>query len=58
MVDKIVVFVSKIIFGKQYLDGYIAEPDSKEEYRLISLFPNEMAKERAMSVLEKKNSGV
>lgn len=54
MVDKIVVFVSKIIFGKQYLEGYIAEPDRKEEYRLISLFPNEIAKEKAISVLENR----
>ena len=53
MVDKIVVFVSRIIFGKQYLEGYITEPDRKEECRLISLFPNEVAKEKAISVLEK-----
>lgn len=54
MVDKIIVFVSKIIFGKQYLDGYIKEPEAKDEYRLVSLFPNETAKEKAISVLEKR----
>lgn len=54
MVDKIVVFFCKVIFGKQYLDGYIVTPDKKEEYRLVSLFPNEMAKEKATSVLEKR----
>lgn len=54
MVEKIVVFVSKIIFGKQYMEGYIIEPEEKEEYRLISLFPNETAKEKVTSVLGRK----
>lgn len=53
MIDKFVVFVSKIIFGRQYLEGYITEPEGKEEYRLVSLFPNEIAREKAMSVLKK-----
>lgn len=54
MVDKIIVFVSRIIFGKQYMDGYIREPEKKEVYKLSSLFPNEVAKEKATSVLGKK----
>lgn len=55
MVDKIVLFFSKIIFGKQYFEGYIMEPKEKEKYTLISLFPNEIAREKAISVLEKGN---
>lgn len=53
MVDKFVTFVAKIIFGKDYLDGYIEEPEKKEDYRLVSLFPNEIARDKATSVLGK-----
>lgn len=54
MIEKIVMFVSKMIFGKQYLEGYITKYDEKEDFKLISLFPNEQAKEKATNVLYKK----
>lgn len=54
MVEKIIMVVSRFIFGKQYLEGYITEPEEKEEFKLISLFPNEQAKEKAIRVLNKK----
>lgn len=53
MVEKFVTFVSGIVFGKQYFDGYIREPENKPHYNLVELFPNEIAKERAIRVLEK-----
>lgn len=53
MIEKVTKFVSKILFGKEFLDGYIKEPETKEEYELVSLFPNELAKSKAMHVLNK-----
>ena len=56
MVEKIIMVVSRMIFGKQYLEGYIMEPKEKDEFKLVSLFPNEQAKEKAISVLNEGNS--
>lgn len=51
----IVALFSKILFGKQYLEGSIVEmPHEKKEYRLTGLFPNEAAKEAAINVLKEK----
>lgn len=55
MIEKIIMVVSRMIFGEQYLEGYIIEPEEKDEFKLISLFPNEQAKEKAISVLNESN---
>lgn len=58
MIEKIVVFVSRIVFGKQYLDGYINEPEEKREYKLMPLFPNQLAKDKVTTVLKKDNLSI
>ena len=54
MIENFIAFVSRIVFGKQYSDGYMKEPEKKKEYRLVSLFPNDIAKEKAINFLEKR----
>lgn len=57
MGERIVALFSRVLFGKQYLNGYIVEmPHEKKEYRLTGLFPNEAAKKKAINVLEKAST--
>lgn len=54
MRERIVALFSRVLFGKQYLNGYVVEmPHEKKEYRLTGLFPNEEAKAKAINVLGK-----
>lgn len=47
MIEKIIELVSKAFFREQYLKGFVAERhDEKREYRLMGLFPNDIAKEK------------
>lgn len=47
MIEKINELVSKAFFREQYLKGFVAERhDEKREYRLMGLFPNDVAKKK------------
>ena len=55
MIEKIIELVSKAFFREQYLKGFVAERhDEKREYRLMGLFPNDIAKEKVINLLEKE----
>ncbi len=55
MIEKINEFVSKAFFREQYLKGFVAERhDEKREYRLMGLFPNDVAKKKVTNYLEKE----
>lgn len=57
MRERIVALFSKVFFGEQYLNGYVAEiPQEKKEYRLTGLFPNEVAKAKVINVLQKEST--
>ncbi len=55
MIEKINELVSKAFFREQYLKGFVAERhDEKREYRLMGLFPNDVAKKKVTNYLEKE----
>ena len=55
MIEKIIELVSKAINREQYLKGIVAERHhEKREYRLMGLFPNDIAKEKVINLLEKE----
>lgn len=57
MFKKILFYVSKIIFGSQYLDGYVTEDEKQEEtpqFVPSSLFPNEVSKQIVTNFLKNK----
>ena len=49
------VFLPRVQKRNQCHPCKIPQPKEKEKYTLISLFPNEIAREKAISVLEKGN---
>ena len=57
MGERNVALFSKVLFGKQYSNGFVVEKShEKMEYRLTGLFPNEAAKVKAISVLGKEST--
>ena len=57
MGERIVALFSKVLFGKQYSNGFVVEKShEKMEYRLTGLFPNEAAKVSVINVLEKAST--
>ena len=55
MIEKINELVSKAFFREQYLKGFVAERhDEKREYRLMGLFPNDVAKKKVTNYLGKE----
>lgn len=57
MIEKIITLFLRCLFGKQYLNGYVVEKqDEQREYRLMGLFPNDIAKTRAIKTLGKEST--
>ncbi len=54
MIDAIVGIISRILYGKSYLEGFGQEPSTRDEYTLSSVFPNEKVMRQVNVILEKR----
>lgn len=56
LMEKIINFVGRIIFGKVYYDGFANNQNKKKEiYVLTSVFPNEKIKNEVHAILREQN---
>lgn len=56
MIDRFVVLIAKILYGKTYFEGYGQEPIKKDEYMLTSVFPNEKIMNQVNDILKECNN--
>ena len=48
MFRKAIDFLGRLIFGKDFNNGYVKEPEEKDKYILMSIFPTEKMMEEAI----------
>lgn len=54
MLRRLTDFMAKMIFGKEFENGYVEEPKEKDKYVLSSIFPSERMMQEAIGGYKEK----